>query len=103
MALRHGAQRAPGPQGGGGGGGRLEPVGEADLPGEGHRLGAARQQGLGAEVDPRARDLARQQLAADPVRGLQDGDPGASFQQSVRGGQPRDPGSDDDDMSGSRT
>lgn len=100
VALGHGPQGAPGPEGGGGGGGRLEPVGEAHLAGEGDRLGAAGQHRLGAEVDAGARDLAGQQLAADPVRGLQDGHSRATVQQLVRGGQPRDPGPDDDDMPG---
>lgn len=100
VPLGHRPQGAPGPERGRGGGGRLEPVGEAGLAREGDRLRAAGQHRLGAEVDARARDLAGQQLAADPVRGLQDGHSRTPLQQFVRGGEPRDPGPDDDDMPG---
>ncbi|MGX1315278.1 hypothetical protein RKD24_005397 [Streptomyces calvus] len=96
VALGHGAQGAAGPQRGGGGGRRPKTVGEAHLAGETDRLRAAGQQRLGAEVHARARDLAGQQLAADPVRRLQHGHPCPVPQQPVRGGQPGDSGSDDD-------
>ena len=102
VALGHGAQGAAGPDRGGGGGGRLEAVAEAHLAGEGDGLGAAREHRLGAEVDAGARDLAGQQLAADPVGRLQDGDARPAAEQPVGGGQSRDAASDDDDMSRAR-
>lgn len=97
VALGHGAQGAAGPDRGGRGGGRLEAVVEAHLAGEGHRLRPAGQHRLGAEVDAGARDLAGQQLAADPVGCLQHGDARTAPRQPVRGGQSCDAGSDDDD------
>ncbi len=103
VALGHGAQGVAGPDRRGGGGGRCQAAAEADLAGEGDRLGAAGQYRLGAEVDPDAGDLAGQQLAADPARGLQDRHPRAAVQQPVRGGQSGDPAPDDDDMPGLRT
>ncbi len=73
VALGHGAQGAAGPERGGGGGGRLEPVVEAHLAGEGDGLRAAGEHGLGAEVYADPGDLPGVQLAAEPVGGLQDG------------------------------
>ncbi len=98
MALGHRAQRLAGPQRGARGGGRLEPVTEADGPRELDRLRPPGQHRFGAEVDGDARDLARAQLAAEAVRRLQDRYPHAAFEQPVRGRQPRDAATDDDDM-----
>ena len=99
----YGAQGATGPDRGRRRGRRLQPVVEAHLAREGHRFRSARQHRLGAEVHPRARDLAGQQLAADAVRRLQHGHPRTALQQPVGRGQPGDPGSDDDDPTGART
>ncbi len=102
VALGHGAQGAAGPQGGRRGGGRLEVVAQSRLAGEVHGLRAARQHRLGTEVDACARDLAYQQLAAQAVGGLQDGDPRAPPEQAVGGCQPRDPSADHHDVSRTR-
>lgn len=102
MALGHGAQRVAGPERGGGGGGRLEAVGEAHRLGQGDRLGAPGEHRLGPQVDLDARDLAGHELAAEPVRGLQEGDPHSGGDEAVGGGQAGDAAADDDDVARGR-
>lgn len=102
MALGHGAQCAARPDRGGGRGGRLEAVAEPDVACQADRLRTAGEHRLGTEVDPGAGDLAGHELAAEPLGGLQQGDPQAGPQEPVGGGETGDATADDDDMSGAR-
>ena len=93
-----GPQRPAGPQRRRGGGGRLEAVAEADLAGQGHGLGAARQHRLGAEVDPRARDLAGSSLPPSRSDASSTVTRSTALQQPVGGGQSGDAAPDDHDV-----
>lgn len=102
MALGHGAQGVARPDRRGGRGGRLEAVGEPDVVCQADALGAPGEHRLGAEVDLGAGDLAGHELAAEPLGGLQQGDPQAGSEEPVGGGETGDATADDDDVSGVR-
>lgn len=98
MPLGHGDERAPVPETGARDRGRLQGVAEAHRAGEADAFCAAGEHGLGAEVGPYALDLARQQLAAQRPRALQDGHAHPGAQQPVGGREAGDAAADDDDV-----
>ena len=64
---------------------------------ESDRLGSAREQRLGADVDREVADPLLAQLAADAVRALQDHDVRAGLGEVERGGETGDARADDRD------
>lgn len=98
LAGRERTQPAAAEDGGGGGPGVHEVVAAAEFGDQVEALGAAGEHRLGALVHGEAGDLADPQLAADPRRALEDGHPHAGAGEKARGGEPRDPASDDDGM-----
>ena len=80
-------------------GGRDQPVAQAEVLDQPHRLGDAGEHRLGAGVVPVPGELDPVQLAADPVAGLQDDDlvVRTAAAPLEGGGQAGDPGADDDE------